>query len=130
MCSVSEQKLKPKQVLLFYALMILSGILCVLDALALRSAISAVVAAIANAIPMEVQIERQWYLKWTVGTVDKFALAILGIAAVLGIMALDYVYHDALFKGRIKKRFATVTAIQAGVLIVSALIVWIIRLTL
>jgi hypothetical protein len=127
---MSEQKLKPKQVLLFYALWILSAVLCVLDALALRSAITAVAAAIANAVPMEVQIERQWHLRWTVGAVDKFALAILGIAAVLGIIALDGVYRGAIFRGSIKKRFAIVTAIQAGVLIVSELIIWIIRLTL
>ncbi|MBL7200362.1 MAG: hypothetical protein ISS56_09455 [Anaerolineae bacterium] len=127
---MSEQKLKPKQVFLFYVLWILSAILCVLDALSLRSAITAVAAAIANAVPIEVQIERQWHLRWTVGAVDKFALAILGIAAVLGIIALDGVYRGAVFKGSIKKRFATVTAIQAGVLIVSQLAVWIVSLTL
>jgi hypothetical protein len=127
---MSEQKLRPRQVLLFYGLWIVSSVMCVLDALVLRSAITAIFAGIANAVPIEVQIERQWYLRWTVGTVDKFAVAILGIAAVLGVMALDYAYRTAMFKGTIKRRFALVTAIQASVLIGSALIVWVVSLTL
>ena len=67
------------------------------------------------------QIERQWFVRWPAAAVGKFALAILGIAAMLVVMALDYVYRDGIIKGTIKKRFVTVTAIQVGILLLSAL---------
>jgi hypothetical protein len=119
---MSEKQLKPRQYLTFYLLWIASGILCVFDALATRSAITAIAAAMASAIPMEIQIQRQWYLRWPVRAVNQFAWAIVGIGAVVAIMALDYVYRTAILKGVIKKRFATVTAIQVGILIVAEIV--------
>ena len=56
----------------------ISGTLSVLDWLTLRSAITDVAVVIANAVPMEAQIANQWYLRWTVPSVDKFALALSG----------------------------------------------------
>jgi hypothetical protein len=118
---MSEQKLKPAQFISFYLLWGVSSLLCVLDWLVARAAVTAVVSAVAASIPKEVQIERQWFLRWPVAALDKFALVILGIAAMLVVMALDYVYRDGLIKGTIKKRFLRVTAIQAGILLLSAL---------
>jgi len=118
---VSEKQLKPVQLVTFYLLWAVSGAVCVLDWLVARAAVTAVASAIASSIPKEVQIKRQWFLRWPVAAIDKFALAILGIVAVLVVMALDYVYREAIIKGTIKKRFATVTAIQAGILLLAAL---------
>jgi hypothetical protein len=118
---MSEKKLKPIQFIPFYLLWGVSGLVCVLDWLVSRAAVTAVASAIAASIPKEVQIERQWFLRWPVAALDKFALVILGIVAMLVVMALDYVYRDGLIKGTIKKRFATVTAIQVGILLLSAL---------
>ena len=118
---MGEQKLKPIQFIPFYLLWGASGALCVVDWLVSRAAVTAVASAIAESIPKEVQIERQWFLRWPVAALDKFALVILGIVAMLVVMALDYVYRDGLIKGTIKKRFLTVTAIQVGILLLSAL---------
>ena len=118
---MSEKKLRPLQFIPFYLLWGVSGALCVLDWLVARTAIAAVLSAIAASVPIEKQIERQWFVRWPVAALDKFALVILGIVAMLVVMALDYVYRDGLIKGTIKKRFATVTAIQVGILLLSAL---------
>jgi hypothetical protein len=118
---MSEKKLKPTQFIPFYLLWAISGLVCVLDWLISRAAVTAVASAIAASIPKEAQIERQWFARWPVAALDKFALVILGIIAMLVVMALDYVYRDGLIKGTIKKRFVTVTAIQVGILLLSAL---------
>jgi sterol desaturase/sphingolipid hydroxylase (fatty acid hydroxylase superfamily) len=113
--------MKPLQTGSFYLLWIVSSALTVLDWITLRSGITGVAAVLAKAIPMEWQIEHQWYARWTVRAVDPCAAAILTILALMSIISFDYLYHDAIEKGKIKKRFGTVTAIQAGLLIVSAI---------
>ena len=118
---MSEKQLKPAQFVPFYLLWITSGLLCVLDWLISRAAVTAVATAIAASVPMEVQVERQWFLRWPVSALDQLAMVILGIAAMVVVMALDYVYRDGLIKGTIKRRFATVTAIQVGILLLSGL---------
>ena len=100
---MSEKKLKPLQFIPFYLLWLISGALCVLDWLVSRTAVTAVASAIAASVPREVQIKRQWFLRWPVAALDKFVLAIFGIVAMLVVMALDYVYRDGLIKGKIKK---------------------------
>ncbi len=122
---MSEKKLRPVQFIPFYLLWGISGALCVLDWLVARTAITTVVSAIAASIPIEKQIERQWFVRWPVAALDKFVLVILGIAAMLVIMGLDYVYQNAMIKGTIKKKFATVTGIQAGILALSALAIFV-----
>jgi len=116
-----EKQLKPIQYIPFYLLWGVSGALCVLDWLLARTAITSVVSAIANTIPMEKQIERQWFVRWPVAALDKLVVVILGIAAMVVFMALNYVYQKALIEGTMKKRFAIVTGIQAGILALSAL---------
>jgi hypothetical protein len=118
---VSEKQLKPVQLIQFYLLWVVSSAISVVDWLTLRSALSATAAVIAESVPMEAQSERQWYLRWTVSAVDKFALAVLGIAAMVSIISLDYIYRDAIGKGVIQRRFGTVTAVQASLLILSAI---------
>ncbi len=116
-----EKQLKPLQFIPFYLLWIVSGALSVLDWLVLRAATTAVAAAIAESVPIEVQIERHWFLRWPVAAIDKFALACFGIVAMVFVMSLDYLYRDALIKGKIKRRFAAVTAVQVGILGLSLL---------
>jgi hypothetical protein len=112
---MDERRLEPRQIALFYALWLLSIALSLLDWFALRAAITAVVATIANAIPIEYQIEHQWYARWTVRAADPCAVATLTVLAFASIIALDFVYRDAIWKGTIKKRFGVVTAVQVGI---------------
>jgi hypothetical protein len=112
---MDERRLEPRQIALFYGLWILSGALSLLDWVALRAAISALVTTIANAIPIEYQIEHQWYARWTVRAADPCAIAILTVLAFASIIALDFMYRDAIWKGTIKKRFGIVTAVQMGI---------------
>ena len=116
---MDEQKMKPVQFIPFYLLWILSSVLSVLDWFALRAATTAVAAAIAAAVPQEKQIEMQWNLAYPVAALDKFAMVIFGIAAMVSVMSFDYLYRDAIVKGRTKRRFVTVTAIQVGLLALS-----------
>ena len=120
-----EKQLKPIQFIPFYLLWGFSGALCVLDWLVARTAITSVASAIADTIPMEKQIERQWFVRWPVAALDKVVLVILGITAMVVFMGLNYVYQKALIEGTIKKRFATVTGIQAGILALSALAIFV-----
>ena len=41
------------------------------------------------------------------------------ILALMSIIGLDYLYQDTAVQGALRKRFGIVTAIQAGILIVS-----------
>ena len=125
---MSEKKLRTGQLPVFYLLWIVSAILSILDWFALRSAVTAVAVAIAASIPMEVQIERQWYVRWPAAAVDKFAMACFGILAMLAIMSLEWIYRTGFIKGTIKKRFAIVAAIQVGLLVLSQAAIWIARL--
>ena len=118
---MSEPKLKPRQFLPFYGLWLISAVLSIADWLVLRAAATAIAAAIANSVPMEKQIAASWYLRWVVGAVDKFAWLILGIIAMLSVMAFEFIYRTGLIRGKIKKRFIIVTAIQVGILLLSAL---------
>jgi hypothetical protein len=115
--------MRPIQFVPFYLLWIVSSALSVLDWFLLRSALTAVASAIANAIPMEVQIRRQWYARWVVRAVDPCATAVLSVLLLVSIILFDYLYRAAIEKGTIKKRFSTVTGIQVGILIVSAIAV-------
>ena len=115
--------MRPIQFVSFYLLWIISSALSVLDWFLLRSALTAVASAIANAIPMEVQIRRQWYARWVVRAVDPCATAVLSVLLLVSIILFDYLYRAAIEKGTIKKRFSTVTGIQVGILIVSAIAV-------
>ena len=112
---MDERNLEPRQTALFYALWIVSVALTVLDWVALRAASTAVVAAIADAIPIEYQIERQWYARWTVRAADPCAIAILTLLAFASIVTFDFLYRDAIWKGTIVKKFGIVTAVQVGI---------------
>ena len=112
---MDERRLEPRQTALFYALWIVSVALSLLDWVALRAASTAVVATIADAIPIEYQIERQWYARWMVRAVDPCAIAILTLLAFVSIVTFDFLYRDAIWKGTIKKTFAIVTAVQVGI---------------
>lgn len=122
---MSEPKLKPRQFLPFYGLWLISAALSIADWLLLRAALTAIAAAIADSVPIEKQISGHWYLRWMVEAVDKFAWLILGIIAVLSVMSFEFIYRTGLIKGKIKKRFATVTGIQVGLLFLSQVAIWI-----
>ena len=118
-----EKGLKPRQVPLFVVLWIVSAALSVLDWVALRAAITAVVAAIVNAVPMEWQVEHHWYLRWTARAADPCSIAGLTVLAFVSILGFDYLYRDALWKGRIRKTFIVVAGIQVAILALSWLAV-------
>lgn len=111
--------MKPLRSVLYYVLWFVSSVVSIADWIALRAMITSVAAAIGGQIPMEFQVEHQWYVHWTVAAVDPCFVAILTLLALMSIIGLDYLYQDAVIKGTIRKRFGIVTAIQVGVLIVS-----------
>jgi hypothetical protein len=113
------KRLKPRQIPLLIGLWIVSSILSLLDWIVLRAAVASVAAVIAGSVPIEQQIERQWYLRWTVRAVDPCNVAILTTLAFLSIIGFDQLYRDAIWKKKIRKTFTIVTAIQVGILIVS-----------
>ena len=113
------KRLKPRQIPLLIGLWIVSSLLSLLDWIVLRASISSIAAVIANAVPIERQIERQWYLRWTVRAVDPCNVAILTTLAFLSIIGFDQLYRDAIWKNKIRRTFTIVTAIQVGILIVS-----------
>jgi hypothetical protein len=112
---MDERRLEPRQIALFYGLWILSIVLSILDWVALRAAISTVTAAIVNAIPIEFQIQHQWYARWTARAADPCAIAILTVLAFASIIVFDFVYREAIWKGTIKRTFGVVTAVQVGI---------------
>jgi hypothetical protein len=114
--------MKPLQYVPFYVLWIISSALSVLDWFLLRAATVAITDAIQRAVPMEVQIERGWYLRWMVRAANPCSLVFFSIFAFASIVAFDHIYRTAIEKGTIKKRFGLVTSIQAGILIVCAII--------
>jgi len=114
-----ERRLKPRQVPLYVGLWLVSGILSLLDWVALRAAITAVAAAIAGAVPIGWQVEHQWYLRWTVRATDPCSIAVLTVLAFVTIIGLDPLYRGAIWNGSIRKTFTIVTAIEAGVLVIS-----------
>ena len=128
---MSEKRLEKQQIAPFVLMWIVSGILSVADWLALRAAVSAVAAAIAGSVSIEAQVRRNWFLRWPAAAADKFALACLGILAVLSIMSFEWVYRSALLHGRGRKRFLTVAGIQVGLLVASAIAIgiasWVVR---
>jgi hypothetical protein len=115
--------MKPLQYAPFYLLWITSSVLSVVDWLALRGATIALADAIDRAVPIETQIERQWYLRWAARAADPCSLAFFSVFAFLSIIAFDYLYRTALEKGVIRKRFIQVTAIQVGILVVCGVII-------
>jgi hypothetical protein len=118
-----ERRLEPRQVALFVGLWIVSGALSLADWVALRAAITAVVSAIVDAVPIEWQVQRQWYLRWTARAADPCSIAVLTVLAFLCIVGFDFLYREAIWKGKIRKTFITVTAIQVGLLALSWLAV-------
>jgi len=78
---------------------------------------------IADTVPVEEQAERGWFLNRTIPAVDKFALAILGFAALALVLAFEYIYRAALAKGVLWKRFGVITAIQVGILAVCGIVI-------
>jgi hypothetical protein len=111
--------MKMPRSVLYYVLWFVSSVVSIADWIALRAMITSIAAAIGGQIPMEFQIEHQWYVRWTVAAVDPCFVAILTILALVSIIGLDYLYQDAVAKGTIKKRFGIVTAVQASILVVS-----------
>lgn len=111
--------MKASRTALYYVLWFVSSAVSLADWVALRAMVTSVAAAIGGQVPMEFQVEHQWYVRWTVAAVDPCFVAILTVLALMSIIGLDYLYHDAVAKGTIRKRFGIVTAIQVGILIVS-----------
>ncbi len=120
---MSEKHLRPLQFIPFYLLWIISAVVSVIDWLVLRAGVTAVAAVLANAVPMDWQIENNWFVRWIVPAVDNVGLIVFGIIAMVSIMAFDYLYRSALIKGTIKKRFIKVTAIQGIILLVGIVLV-------
>lgn len=109
--------MRPLQFIPFYLFWMVSSSLSILDGFVLRSAITGIATVIGKAVPMEWQIEHQWYMRWVVRAVDPLAIAILTILVFASIIVFDYLYRSAIEKGTIKRKFVLVTIIQASLLI-------------
>jgi len=96
---------------------VISSVLTVLDGIALRAVAVELAVLITNTVPIEQQAERGWFLYQILPAVDKFTVAILGVAALVLVLSFDYIYRAALAKGVLKKRFGVITAVQVGVLV-------------
>jgi hypothetical protein len=105
-----------------------SSAFTVLDWAVLRTTIVAIADRISKLVPIEEQAARGWLLQWPVAAVDQ--VAVLGLGAIgLGlVVAYDYLYRGAMAKGRLRKRFLTITAIQAGVLALCGIILAVLRI--
>jgi len=110
--------LKPPTSILPYLAWIISGVLTILDWMALRELVIAITVKIAKTVPMEKQIERGWFLHSIIPVVDRSAVLVLGIIGLGLVLSLDYIYRAGLAKGVLRKRFGLVTAIQVGVWVV------------
>jgi hypothetical protein len=120
---MSEKKLRPRQIPAYWGMWIASSLLSVADWWVLRVATTGLSAAIAELVPIEVQVERQWYLRWVTAATAPFAWVCFGIIAVLSIIGFEALYRDGLIKGKARKRFTVVTSIQGGLLLLSLLTV-------
>ena len=96
---------------------LISVVLTVLDGIALRMVAVELAVLITNSVPIEQQAERGWFLYRILPAVDKFAVAILGVAALVLVLSFEYIYRAALAKGMLRKRFSIITAVQVGVLV-------------
>ena len=114
--------MKPVQFIPFYLLWIISSALSVVDWIALRGATVALADLIERLVPVERQIESGWYLRWMVRAANPCSLAFFSIFAVISILGFDYLYRSAIEKGTIKKRFALVTGIQVGILVLCGIV--------
>ena len=115
---MKQKELRPLQFIPFYLLWIVSSALTVIDVLMLRTAITAVVAPILDSVPWEKQIEHMWFARFTLPAIDSWFLAIGSIVALSCIISLDYLYRTAIIKNTVKKTFGTITAIQAGIIVI------------
>jgi hypothetical protein len=97
--------------------------LTVLDGLALRTMVVDLAAAMADAAPMERQVQRGWFLYHMIPAVDKFSILVIGLAAFASVIWFDYVYRAAHANRTLKRRFSVVTAVQVGVLIVCGIVI-------
>jgi hypothetical protein len=120
---MSEKRLEKRQVMPFILMWIASAILSIADWVALRAGVSAVAVAIAASVPIETQVQHNWFLRWPAAAIDKLALGCFGILAVMSIMSFEWVYRSALLEGVGKRRFATVAGIQVGLLVISGIAV-------
>jgi hypothetical protein len=107
--------MKPLTSVLPYLAWIVSGILTVLDWMALRELVVAIAVKIAKTVPMEKQIERGWFLHSIIPVVDRSAVLVLGVIGLALVLSFDYIYRTGLAKGVLRKRFGLITAIQVGV---------------
>lgn len=118
---MDEKKLERRQIPAYILMWLVSAVLSIADWFALRSAVSAVAAAIAGSVSIETQMRWHWYLRWPAAAADKFAMGCFGILAVLSIMSFEWIYRSALLKGRGRKRFFMVAGIQVGLIVLSAI---------
>ena len=107
--------MKPLTSVLPYLAWIVSGVLTILDWMALRELVVAIAVKIAKTVPIEEQIERGWFLHSIIPVVDRSAILVLGIIGLGLVLAFDYIYRTGLAKGVLRKRFGLITAIQVGV---------------
>lgn len=117
---------RPARVLSILA-WVISSVLTVVDAVVLRTAVAATAGAIYRAIPIEVQSQRGWLLRWPVSAVDTFAIFCLSAAALGLVVSLDYVYQRAQAKGVLRTRFTIITTVQAAVLVLCGFLLLVLR---
>ncbi len=107
----------------FYLLWIISSSVSIMCGFIWRAAITSLAAVIVAQVPIEWQIESQWYLRWVVSGLDPIAVAFLTILVFISITVFDYLYRAAIEKKTVRKTFGLVTSIQAGILVVGVILI-------
>ena len=98
-----------------YLAWIISFALTILDWMALRNLVRAIVTTILVTMPTEQRVEKRLFPQLIIPAADQLATLVFGVIALILVVALEYVYRTAAAKGMLKKRFGLVTALQMGV---------------
>jgi len=104
---------------------IVSGILTVLDWVAVRELVVAITVRATETVPFEQQVESGFLLRWIIPAIDRFAILGCGVIGLALVIAFDYVYRRAQAQGVLLKRFARITAVQVVVYVLCKLAAWV-----
>jgi hypothetical protein len=104
---------------------LVSIILTILDWLAVRELVVAIAIRATQAVPMEQQIKRGWFVHNIIPAIDRFAVLGCGVIGFGLVMVFEYIYRNAQAKGVLARRFCLFTGIQVGVYIVCRVLVFV-----
>ena len=110
-----------------YLAWLVSSALTVLCWAVLRTTTMAAAGAARRALAESADPETARRLRWAVAAVDPFTVFGLGLLGLGLVLAFEYIYRKAHRQGRLWRTFGLVTGIQAGLLLVCALVLALLR---